>query len=41
MFYVVVDDLIVEGHRNGNGKLASFCATGGFILMMTLDVSLG
>ena len=41
MIYVVVDDIIPEAQRNGNGKMASFGATAGFIVMMCLDVGLG
>uniref|UniRef100_A0A914WVJ1 Zinc transporter ZIP11 n=1 Tax=Plectus sambesii TaxID=2011161 RepID=A0A914WVJ1_9BILA len=41
MIYVVVDDIIPEAQRNGNGKLASFGAIVGFIVMMCLDVGLG
>lgn len=41
MIYVVVDDIIPEAQMCGNGKLASFGAVLGFIVMMTLDVGLG
>lgn len=41
MIYVVVDDIIPEAQRHGNGKLASMGAIAGFILMMSLDVGLG
>lgn len=41
MIYVVVDDIIPEAQRNGNGKLASIGAILGFIIMMSLDVGLG
>lgn len=41
MIYVVVDDIIPEAQRNGNGKIASISAIVGFIIMMSLDVGLG
>ncbi len=41
MIYVVIDDIIPEAQRSGNGKLASFGAIVGFIIMMSLDVGLG
>lgn len=41
MIYVVVDDIIPEAQRNGNGKLASLGAVAGFLIMMSLDVGLG
>ncbi|KAI6241368.1 Zinc transporter ZIP11 [Aphelenchoides fujianensis] len=41
MIYVVFDDIVPEAQRNGNGKLASFGAMVGFIVMMSLDVGLG
>jgi len=41
MIYVVVDDIIPESQAEGNGKLASWGAIVGFIVMMSLDVSLG
>merc|ERR1719232_472064 len=41
MIYVVVDDIIPESQAEGNGKLASWGAIIGFIVMMSLDVSLG
>lgn len=41
MIYVVVDDIIPEAHTCGNGKLASFGAIFGFVVMMSLDVGLG
>ena len=41
MIYVVFDDIIPEAHRNNNGKLASLGAIAGFLVMMSLDVSLG
>lgn len=41
MIYVVVDDIVPESQAEGNGKLASWGAIIGFIVMMSLDVSLG
>ncbi|KAJ8679237.1 hypothetical protein QAD02_015024 [Eretmocerus hayati] len=41
MIYVVIDDIIPEAHQSGNGKLASWGAVVGFLLMMSLDVGLG
>ncbi|GMT28719.1 hypothetical protein PFISCL1PPCAC_20016 [Pristionchus fissidentatus] len=41
MIYVVVDDIIPEAQRHGNGKLASVGTIAGFIVMMSLDVGLG
>ncbi|XP_065160323.1 zinc transporter ZIP11 isoform X2 [Atheta coriaria] len=41
MIYVVVDDIIPEANTNGNGKLATWGAVVGFLVMMTLDVGLG
>jgi zinc transporter 11 len=41
MIYVVVDDIIPEANTNGNGKLATWGAILGFLVMMTLDVGLG
>jgi len=41
MIYVVIEDIIPESRTHSNGKLASWCAIVGFIVMMTLDVSLG
>lgn len=41
MIYVVVDDIIPEAQRAGNGKLASLGAVVGFLVMMSLDVGLG
>lgn len=41
MIYVVVDDIIPEANTNDNGKLASWGAVLGFLVMMTLDVGLG
>lgn len=41
MIYVVMDDIVPESNQSGNGKLASWGAVVGFILMMCLDVGLG
>ncbi|XP_071478037.1 zinc transporter ZIP11-like isoform X2 [Diadema antillarum] len=41
MIYVVVDDIIPEAHTSGNGRLASWGAIVGFVVMMSLDVGLG
>ncbi|KAK6170525.1 hypothetical protein SNE40_018899 [Patella caerulea] len=41
MIYVVIDDIIPEAQTCGNGKLASWGAVVGFIVMMSLDVGLG
>lgn len=41
MIYVVVDDIIPEAQTCGNGKLASWTAILGFVVMMALDVGLG
>ncbi|EFO16235.1 ZIP Zinc transporter [Loa loa] len=41
MIYVVLDDIIPEAQRNGNGRLASISSIVGFLVMMALDVGLG
>lgn len=41
MIYVVIDDIIPEAQQSGNGKLASWSAVVGFLVMMSLDVGLG
>ncbi|XP_044766217.1 zinc transporter ZIP11 isoform X2 [Coccinella septempunctata] len=41
MIYVVIDDIIPEANTNGNGKLATWSAMIGFLVMMSLDVGLG
>ncbi|XP_012271638.1 zinc transporter ZIP11 isoform X1 [Orussus abietinus] len=41
MIYVVVDDIVPEAQESGNGKLASWAAMVGFLVMMSLDVGLG
>ncbi|XP_017884945.1 zinc transporter ZIP11 isoform X2 [Ceratina calcarata] len=40
MIYVVIDDIIPEAHQSGNGKVASWAAVVGFLIMMSLDVGL-
>ncbi|XP_078034687.1 zinc/iron regulated transporter-related protein 48C isoform X1 [Augochlora pura] len=41
MIYVVINDIVPEAHSSGNGKLASWAAIVGFLVMMSLDVGLG
>ncbi|KAG8179525.1 hypothetical protein JTE90_025754 [Oedothorax gibbosus] len=41
MIYVVIEDIIPESRIHSNGKLSSWCAILGFIIMMSLDVGLG
>merc|ERR1712018_704080 len=41
MVYVVIDDIIPEAQTCGNGKVASWGAMIGFLVMMSLDVGLG
>ncbi|KAF7989635.1 hypothetical protein HCN44_008309 [Aphidius gifuensis] len=41
MIYVVIDDIIPEANQSSNGKLASWGAMVGFLVMMILDVGLG
>lgn len=41
MIYVVVDDIIPEAQTCGNGKISSWGAVLGFVVMMSLDVGLG
>ncbi|KAL1517187.1 hypothetical protein ABEB36_000984 [Hypothenemus hampei] len=41
MIYVVVDDIIPEANTSENGKLATWGAVLGFLVMMSLDVGLG
>ncbi|XP_051170947.1 zinc transporter ZIP11 isoform X2 [Leptopilina boulardi] len=41
MIYVVIDDIIPEAQQSGNGKVASWSAVVGFLVMMSLDVGLG
>lgn len=40
MMYIVVDDIIPEAHASGNGKIATWGATIGFLIMMVLEVTL-
>jgi zinc transporter 11 len=41
MMFVVFDDILPEAQQNSNGKLVSFGAMIGFIIMMCLEVGLG
>lgn len=41
MIFVVVEELIPESQRGGNGDLATMSLLAGFAVMMTLDVALG
>uniref|UniRef100_A0A914X0X1 Zinc transporter ZIP11 n=1 Tax=Plectus sambesii TaxID=2011161 RepID=A0A914X0X1_9BILA len=41
MICVVIDDIIPEAQKNGNGRLASIGSIVGFSLMMALEVGLG
>ncbi|XP_066250907.1 zinc transporter ZIP11 [Euwallacea similis] len=41
MIYVVMDDIIPEANTSENGKLATWGAVIGFLVMMSLDVGLG
>lgn len=41
MIFVVVDDLVPEATKEGNGRIASIGFMFGFIVMMSLDVALG
>ncbi|XP_061182116.1 zinc transporter ZIP11-like [Saccostrea echinata] len=41
MIYVVVDDIVPEAQTCGNGKISSWGAVIGFVVMMSLDVGLG
>lgn len=41
MMYIVMDDIIPEAHASGNGKIATWGATIGFLIMMILEVTLG
>ncbi|KAL5107255.1 Zinc transporter ZIP11 [Taenia crassiceps] len=38
MIFVILDDVIPEAHRKGNGRLVSILACIGFVVMMALDV---
>ena len=41
MLFVIVNDVIPESHRSGNGKFASVALVTGFIVMTILDTALG
>lgn len=41
MIYVVVEEVIPESHSGGNADAATLACMVGFVIMMTLDVSLG
>ncbi len=41
MITVVVDDIIPEAQKNGNGRIASIGTVLGFCVMMGLEVGLG
>jgi ZIP family zinc transporter len=41
MLFVIVNDVIPESHRNGNGTFASLALVAGFVVMTVLDTSLG
>lgn len=41
MLFVIVNDVVPEAHRNGNGTWASVALVFGFILMTVLDTALG
>jgi zinc transporter 11 len=41
MVFVVVDSVVPESHSRGNGRLASWGAVVGFLVMMALDCGLG
>ena len=41
MIYVVIEELVPESQRNGNGDLATVATIGGFMVMMILEVALG
>lgn len=41
MLFVIVNDVIPESHRNGNGTCASLALVAGFVIMTVLDTSLG
>lgn len=41
MIYVVANDLIVEGHSHGNGRVCTLGLMLGFVVMMSMDVLLG
>jgi ZIP family zinc transporter len=41
MIFVVVEELVPEAHRGGNGDIATMGVMLGFSIMMFLDVSMG
>jgi ZIP family zinc transporter len=41
MLFVIVNDVVPEAQRNGNGTWASVALVGGFILMTVLDTAVG
>ena len=41
MIYVVIEELVPESQRNGNGDIATVATIVGFMVMMILDVALG
>jgi ZIP family zinc transporter len=41
MIFVVIEEVVPESQRGGNGDLATLGSIAGFALMMTLDVALG
>ena len=41
MIYVVADSVVPESHAGGNGALASWGCMLGFVVMMSMDVTLG
>ena len=41
MIFVVVEELVPEAHRGGNGDIATMGVMLGFSVMMVLDVGMG
>lgn len=41
MLFVIVNEVVPESHRNGNGTFASVALVAGFVVMTVLDTSLG
>ncbi len=41
MIFVVVEELVPEAHRGGNGDIATMGVMVGFSVMMVLDVGMG
>lgn len=41
MIFVVIEELVPESQRGGNGDIATMGAIVGFTVMMVLDVALG